>query len=373
MRYSYLMASIIPVNVTNPDSLKQARPRLPGLDYLRGLAAFGIMTYHYTSWTFGEQPANSFLGRVGIYGVAIFYILSGQTLSYIYSSRLQLVFTDLWGFYKKRFFRIFPLLWLATLLSILISKRVPNSADVFLNLTGLFGLVKWDVYFATGAWSIGNELCFYLIFPLLIFIINKHRISFFSIISLVASFFYYFAFHILNPGIPLAEQWHFYTNPLNHFLFFCGGVTIGNFIQPNALGVNQSIFASLVGLIIFVLLPIHGNAIELVTGPNRLFFTISCFLLCYSFFRSAHAPALIDKPLVRLGQASYSLYLLHPLVYAIVKAFCSVTNKIVTIPSIYILITSVAVSLVISLFSYQYFESFFIRISHKKYTSSTND
>src|SRR4051812_42709272 len=106
--------------------LQQAQPRLPGLDYLRGLAAFGIMTYHYSSWTFGEQVASSFLGRVGIYGVAIFYILSGQTLSYIYSSKLQLVSVDLLTFFKKRFFRIFPLLWLATLLSIALSKHIPN-------------------------------------------------------------------------------------------------------------------------------------------------------------------------------------------------------------------------------------------------------
>ena len=58
-----------------------AKMRLPGLDYLHGLAAFGIMTYHYCSWIFGEQPAASFLGRLGIYGVAIFYIVSGQTLN----------------------------------------------------------------------------------------------------------------------------------------------------------------------------------------------------------------------------------------------------------------------------------------------------
>jgi peptidoglycan/LPS O-acetylase OafA/YrhL len=46
--------------------------RLPELDYLRGLAAFGIMIFHYLSWTRGEFSADDTMGRIGIYGVAFF-------------------------------------------------------------------------------------------------------------------------------------------------------------------------------------------------------------------------------------------------------------------------------------------------------------
>jgi len=58
--------------------------RLNSLDYLRGIAAFGIMIYHYSSWTFGRFHADNFMGRVGVYGVAIFYVLSGLTLFHVY-------------------------------------------------------------------------------------------------------------------------------------------------------------------------------------------------------------------------------------------------------------------------------------------------
>ena len=68
----------------------QPQQRLHELDYLRGLAAVGIMAYHYSTWAFGAQEANSFLSRVGIYGVAIFYVLSGQALTYVYASTLSL-------------------------------------------------------------------------------------------------------------------------------------------------------------------------------------------------------------------------------------------------------------------------------------------
>ncbi|WP_188560794.1 acyltransferase family protein [Hymenobacter frigidus] len=350
-------------------SPSQAKMRLPGLDYLRGLAALGIMTYHYCSWTFGEQPANSFLGRVGIYGVAIFYILSGQTLSYIYSSSLHLKIIDLREFYKRRFFRIFPLLWLATLLSIALSKHVPAATDVFLNLTGLFGLVKWDVYFATGAWSIGNELCFYLAFPLLVFLLNKSRIVFFLFALLALVITCYFSFVALKTNATLSDQWHIYTNPLNQFVLFLGGVLMGKFIQSSAVRLVQSALIGAIGFAIFLLLPIQGAAIVLVTGFNRLFFIVSCLLLCYSFFSSVHASVFIDKPLLLLGQISYSVYLLHPLVYAIIKACFSLIARVIPVPNIYTLLTSIIVSLVASYLSYTYFERFFIGISHNSKSS----
>ncbi|WP_460608386.1 acyltransferase family protein [Hymenobacter terrigena] len=359
---SFRRQFVMPTN----NSMPQAKARLPGLDYLRGLAAFGIMVYHYSSWSFGEQAASSFLGRVGIYGVAIFYILSGQTLSYIYSSKLQLTTTELREFYNKRFFRIFPLLWLATLFSIAISKHIPNGIDLLLNLTGLFGLFKWDTYFATGAWSIGNELCFYIAFPLLVYLIKKFKRGFFLVLVSAFGISGYFAFNRLYSNLPLSAQWHTYTNPLNQFLFFLGGVAIGNFISPPRMKGWLSLILGLIGFTAFVLIPIQGNAIALVTGSNRLFFTSSCFLICYSFFSLVHTSSPVDKPLLMLGQASYSLYLLHPLVYAFTKAFFSKFVKIFHISNINLLYTSIIISLLVSYLSYQYFERFFIKFNQKR-------
>ena len=111
--------------------------RLFNLDYLRGLAAFGIMLYHYTLWTKGLQSSADFLGRVGVYGVAIFYILSGLTLSYVYSDRLKFTAADLWDFAKKRIFRILPLLWLVTAYSIYINQLNPGFWDLTFNLIRL--------------------------------------------------------------------------------------------------------------------------------------------------------------------------------------------------------------------------------------------
>jgi exopolysaccharide production protein ExoZ len=58
--------------------------RLESLDYLRGLMAVSVMAFHYVSWSFVKPGADSLLGKLGIYAVSIFYILSGVSLSFVY-------------------------------------------------------------------------------------------------------------------------------------------------------------------------------------------------------------------------------------------------------------------------------------------------
>ena len=51
---------------------------------------FAIMVYHYSSWTLHPFKSDSVLGVLGIYGVGIFYILSGLTLFVVYHQKLEL-------------------------------------------------------------------------------------------------------------------------------------------------------------------------------------------------------------------------------------------------------------------------------------------
>lgn len=73
--------------------------RLYNLDYLRGFAAFGIMIYHYSSWSLGNFTADSFMGRIGVYGVSVFYVLSGLTLFYVYKNKMKPTVQDVIYFF----------------------------------------------------------------------------------------------------------------------------------------------------------------------------------------------------------------------------------------------------------------------------------
>lgn len=342
--------------------------RLHNLDYLRGIAAFGIMIYHYLLWTIGEFPSESFMGRVGIYGVSIFYVLSGLTLYYVYYDNIKFTKNSLYGFYKKRIFRLFPLLWIVTLIAIALTGKTPDFFDVFLNLTGLFGFVKWDMYFSAGIWSIGNELVFYTFFPFFILFTKSFKPLMVATVVIIFTLYLYFAFIKLDSNVVLSEQWRNYINPLNQVFLFLGGFLVAHFLKNVKAKNSISIPTLFSGLLLFVFYPAEGDNINLVTGANRIIFTCSCFLICIGFYKlSIKAPNVIHKPLTMLGKTSYSVYLLHPIVYSVtVIVLSALSNQLFYIRQAVVLTIAVIFSLALSHIVYEYFEKFFMRIGSNK-------
>ena len=347
--------------------LTQNGSRLDTLDYLRGLAATSIMVYHYTSWSEGQISATHFLGRMGIFGVAIFYILSGITLTHVYRNKLELTGNELFSFYKKRVLRIFPLLWAATFFSIVLSKKLPDSIDVILNLTGLFGFVKWNTYFATGAWSIGNELVFYSAFPLLLFAFRKSQTLLLLLIAFIAVCYVYFSFYLIDPAKELGLQWSLYTNPLNQALFFLSGMALNWVFHDKLIRRPVVLTLLLSGILLLVFFPTSTNITDLVTGVTRAIFTFSSLLICLSFYKSNYLlPFRLRNVLSFLGRASYSIYLLHPIVYAVSKVLLnSLFKHYFAIPNFVTALFAGITSLFVSYYSYAYFEVYFINMGRK--------
>lgn len=340
--------------------------RLYNLDYLRGLAAFGIMIYHYLTWSSGIFSADTFIGKLGVYGVSIFYVLSGLTLYHVYYDKMKPTKDDIISFIKKRVFRIFPLLWLVTIVAIIFSGKVPDFYDLFLNLTGLFGFIKWDAYFSAGMWSIGNELVFYTFFPLFVLFTKSSKLLMTLFGLIIFGVYLYFAFIKLTPQKALSEQWRDYINPLNQVFLFLGGFLIGLFFY-NIKIKNSIVIALLIcGLGLFVFYPVSGNTINLVSGVNRLIFTACCFLICICFYKlTFRFPKFIHKPLTLLGEASYSVYLLHPIVYSLTSIALAVLGKYLfhfQFPPSVKMIFAVVSTLIISYFVYNYFEKFFVKL-----------
>lgn len=337
--------------------------RLYNLDYLRGLAAFGIMIYHYLTWALGTFSANTFVGRIGIYGVSIFYVLSGLTLFFVYYDKMNFSRQEIFVFFKKRIFRIFPLLWFVTIIGILLSRKTPDFFDLFLNLTGLFGFVKWNVYFSAGIWSIGNELVFYTFFPCFVLFAKSNRLLLAGLSVVLLLFYLYFAFGKLDPALTLSEQWRDYVNPLNQVFLFLGGFLIGLLFNKSKVNNIVIITLLLIGLLLFILHPTQGSAISLVTGANRLIFTFCCFLICFSFYKlSFRLPSIIHNPLTLLGEASYSIYLLHPIIYTFVGLFLSQYFPAYKLSQIFL---SIFLTLCVSYFTYEYFEKYFMRLGKR--------
>ena len=351
--------------------------RLYNLDYLRGLAAFAIMLFHYLILI--ETLANSdtmrsgilglILSRIGVYGVSVFYVLSGLTLYHVYFSSMKPSIVDVALFAKKRALRIFPLLWLATILTVMLGDNLPSVGDLAVILSGLFSIVKWKNNFPRGVWSIGNELVFYALFPVLVLITKKSK-ALLAITTIVFfSIYVYIAFVLITPGIMNRPRWRIYSNPLNQAFLFVGGYLIGHLARNISVGKKTQLAALAFTLGVFTLYPTNIDFTDLFSGPRRLVFTLCCIATCFCFYKlTIKLPTFIHKPLTALGEASYSLYLLHPVVFHTIEKYDAATQLHMN-PAVRVSISVVA-SLLVSYLSYHCFEKFFIRLGKHRNTQT---
>lgn len=97
--------------VTGEDLLK-TKKHFAVLDGLRGLAAFGIVVFHFMEWIFTDFTKN-FIGH-GFLAVDFFFCLSGFVIAYAYDDRIRKI--GLMGFFKSRLIRLHPLVVLGAVL-----------------------------------------------------------------------------------------------------------------------------------------------------------------------------------------------------------------------------------------------------------------
>jgi len=337
--------------------------RVESLDYLRGIMAVSVMLYHYFSWSFGTLGSETLLGKLGIYAVSIFYILSGLSLAIVYDKRINNV-SDVGTFFIKRLFRIFPLFWLVVTASIVLkylSSQVGNSEfdvtvyTVFLNYSLLFGFFEPTAYLSTGAWSIGNEMVFYLILPFVFFLNNKNKLILPFVILCSFAIGLFFSFELLDPEKPLTEQWSIYINPFNQIFLFMAGVAIGKW-GNRISNISDSLAWSLIGLtlLLFVFWPAQGDKIQIITGIERwLYSFLSVLLVLIVYVLNPKLSSWRHKVFSFLGQGCYSIYLIHPIVsMPIVYVF-----SIIGLGNLPAYTLSFILTLVFSWFSFKYIES----------------
>lgn len=290
--------------------------RVETLDYLRGVMAFSIMIYHYSHWGIFDIPEFLVppLDLLGKYAVSIFYILSGAALYLVYSERSK---NSGWiiEYATKRVLRIGPLLWVATLATIFLRRTYPDLSVFLLNISLLFGFFAPDQYIATGAWSIGNEVVFYALFPI-VALFSRSNIGRLLTILSGAIPAIYFTIFTLSPDLSLSKQWASYINPLNQFYLFLFGLAIGSCIKNCKDFPAWSAWSLTVISSAFIwALSYKYQGIDLVTGWQRFAISGLCVILCLSIgLLRAGRKTFIGKAFGILGASSYSLYLCHPII-----------------------------------------------------------
>lgn len=330
--------------------------RIQSIDYLRGLMALSVVLYHFSIMfnRWGDIDSGTTLGRLGVYAVSAFYVISGMAMYLSHKSGewslLRYVI-----FIIKRFLRLAPVYWLAlgfiTIASILFSKNFKFDFIIYIqNIFLTFGLTNPSGYLVMGGWSIGNEIVFYLLFPLFILLTKSNALLVilinFSTISL-----FYCAFWYMNADIGLGEQWVHYINPLNQIFYFTFGIILAKVLLP-FVGYLKPFFimASIVLFSGFVLFPVGGDLINIITGWNKIYFSVLIIMICACFFMIGDLVSIkpLHVALKFLGDISYPLYLLHGVTFICLKGFLSSRN----IPADTMLLIGVAVILLLFLASW---------------------
>lgn len=95
------------------------------LDGLRGVAAIGVVIFHFSEWLFPDASKN-FIGH-GFLAVDFFFCLSGFVISYAYDDRMQQM--SLIQFFKLRLIRLHPLVVIGSVLGIVFWFWGPSAFD----------------------------------------------------------------------------------------------------------------------------------------------------------------------------------------------------------------------------------------------------
>ncbi len=344
--------------------------RLESLDWLRGLLALSIMIYHLTGWKLYQPDSNELLGRLGIYGVSMFFILSGLAMAAGYANYIRGAGTAA-KFFVRRIFRIWPLLWLAvasvTLGGVLVKGAAVDWPLVLLNITTVFGFISPGAYINTGAWSIGNEMVYYALTPIILAVYNRDKMSGNLLFAGTVAIAVYVAFFAMTPTATLASQWLLYINPFNNLCLYVAGVAIYYNAKLLKLSPPHAMLMMAASVGMLAAYPADGDLIAVVTGVNRLVFCLASVLIVLSFYKLTIKPYWwIGSPLAALGAATYGVYLLHPIVFHGVE----LTTRHFGLPNsaLQIIAATSGVTIALSLFLYKWFESPLIQVG-KRFTA----
>ncbi|MDE2578775.1 MAG: acyltransferase [Hyphomicrobiales bacterium] len=318
------MSSVIaqaPVRPQSPSSVK-----LHYIQALRGLAATLVLFDHIltTLIKYGDIPASyaPLFARLGGVGVSIFFVISGFIMMHMEGEgghAPQAART----FLLKRIIRIAPVYWLATALSfvllVLVKKPEP---PIYLAKSLLFipyfSSVEQAMYpVVAQGWTLNYEMVFYLAFAAAM--MAPGRLGFLALTALFGALAALGATGIFGPtGNVGATVMGFYADPII-LLFPIGmGVALAQRRWPrlfeNSYPMLVAIGLVALDIMIFANASLHENALATLTT-----FAISIASVGVCAMHGGQPVGWSSRLWEMLGDSSYSLYLFHTLVLAVLN------------------------------------------------------
>ena len=394
------------------------RPDVPALTGLRFLAAFSVLLAHGLAATVAnnEPPTGAvlWLMQASGFGMTLFFVLSGFVIHYNYArlvtdGRLRGVAAFFWA----RFARLYPLFLLMMLVYVLVSQRHvaywtgrPEEINAIFQALPYFllSVQSWIYKVIDGGalidairggspptWSISTEWFFYFAYPLIAWLILRARAP--AIILLVVGL-WCVLWTSLSTGLydhspqidawavgrfgPIAGmqnhedlfvRWLLYVSPyLRVGEFVLGAMTAQLYIalqrrdvtrRGNALG-GAMFWAAALSVLLVTYLEYSPDVPMTIFRKMNMNFALApsaaLLVFCAARYQSAASRLLTSRPAVALGEASYSIYLVHSIVLiSAVKLTGSVVHGVAyNVVKLFVLL---AIVVAISLLLYTFYEA----------------
>lgn len=273
-------------------SLKHQNKYRPDIDGLRAIAVLSVVMFH----AFPNLLTGGFIG------VDVFFVISGYLISTIIFENLNNKKFNFLQFYARRIKRIFPAVILVLIISYVIGwfvllpqdyeqlgKHIAAGAGFISNIASL----TEAGYFDTSAemkpllhlWSLGIEEQFYILWPLLLWLIWGRNNRTLSIIILLIVL----SFYLNIKGVKENITTTFYSPHTRFWEILCGGLIAwistskNNHINKNKLIINNTF--SIIGLVLlaygflkinekfsfpglWAVIPVVASALLIHSGPN---------------------------------------------------------------------------------------------------------
>ncbi len=324
-----------------------------------------MVFYHYGIRYFPAISVgqHGLLFERGYLAVDLFFILSGYVLSYVYNWKYFCQTGSTAQFLGARVARLYPLhvliLFLFFMEGLVFRYRLaeipfvgPQSLTAFLaNLLMLQGVQASELSWNYPTWSISVEFFAYLLFPLAIGIIAKSEPWLRALLGGYLMLQLYWL-HVWSEGD--FNQW----NGLSAFARCLPEFVIGMLLYV----ITHHRQSTVLGSPVFLPVLVSGVLLGIQFGLRDYFIILlfGCLVPALVKTTGPMQSLLSFRPLVALGEISYSLYLIHGLVQQSVTDSLSLAgvadDSLSSKFSILLMLSLIIASIILALLSHKFFE-----------------
>lgn len=326
--------------------------KIYNIQALRGIAVLFVVLFHLLPIEHKYGGSKTILPdffQFGMFGVDLFFVISGFVMVTVSRGKFQIPQEAL-KFIYHRAARIYPTYWIYSILVLivfLLNPSMVNSAQGNqVNILSSFLLLPASTLpLVNVGWTLIHEIYFYLVFFIIFLFVPEKRLTtslllWGAIITLWDT--------QLGANTPLTKL---LSHPMT--IEFIAGGLIAHIYYKKSININNWIIAFLISLSFFILVFGYfyyqglNNSIEPSGWWRIVIFGIPALLIVYCLANIEKNGYILYSSLIKIGNASYSIYLSHVLTLSffgrVWSSFSSneVLDNIIVIPILFTLVIAV--------------------------------